>query len=108
MSKKTLVPRTCLGGRLAICVVAVCAHVLSLGSPVAASATTFKIAFWNIKSGKGQIALPGHRIAADQGYSSARSGVFARAPVKCDWRRPRMRSTPHLVLTPRERDVVRG
>ena len=39
---------------------AFCAGLLALASPAPAFAANFKIAYWNIKSGKGQIALPGH------------------------------------------------
>ena len=38
----------------------VAAALLSWTAPAFAAGSTIKIAFWNVKSGKGQIALPGH------------------------------------------------
>src|SRR5919197_807771 len=37
----------------------VCALLVSMGVPLPAFAASFKLAYWNIKSGKGAIALPG-------------------------------------------------
>jgi exonuclease III len=34
--------------------------VCAIGLPIPAAAGNFKIAYWNIKSGKGQVGLPGH------------------------------------------------
>jgi exonuclease III len=36
---------------------------LSIGVPSPAAAENFKIAYWNIKGGQGQVALPGHQAA---------------------------------------------
>ena len=47
-------------GRSAYARLLCAAAILLSGSPAMAAGSTVKVAFWNVKSGKGQIALPGH------------------------------------------------